>query len=88
MSEFLSTQTSYTTDTMSSTTIPPGNMSVRPSNRNVTCQLLPRVDHHHPRPSSIHTGSDIPRLTSTGSPDNISSVAVRNMDTQYDGCYH
>ena len=66
-------------------TIPPANMSVRPSNRNVTSQPLPRVDHHRPRPSSIHTGSDMPRLISTGGPDNISSVAVRNMDAQYDG---
>ena len=27
----------------------------------------------------------MPRLISTGGPDNISSVAVRNMDAQYDG---
>ena len=71
---------------MCGTAIPPGNTSaVRPSNRNVTSQPLPRVDHHRPRPSSIHTGSEIPRLISTGGPDNISSVAVRNMDAQYDG---
>ena len=29
--------------------------------------------------------NNIPRLISTGGPDNISSVAVRNMDEQYDG---
>ena len=85
MSEFLSTKTSYATATMSGTTIPPGNTAVRPSNRNVTSQPLPRVDHHRPRPNSMHIESDMPRLISTGGPDNISSVAVRNMDAQYDG---
>ena len=84
MSEFLSTKTSYATATMSGTGRLPSNTSVRPYNRNVASQPLPRVDHHRPRPSSIHTGSDIPRLISTGGPDNISSVAVRNMDAQYD----
>ena len=85
MFEFLSTKTSYAMATMSGTTIPPDNMAVRPNNHNVTSQPLPRVDHHRPGPSSIHTGSDMPRLISTGGPDNISFVAVRNMDAQYDG---
>ena len=43
MSEFLSTNKSYATSTMSATTIPPGNTAVRPSNRNVTSQPLPRT---------------------------------------------
>ena len=66
---------------MSGTAIPPVNMS----NRNVTSHPLPRVDLHPPRPSSIHTESDISMLIATGGPDNISSVTVRNMDVQYDG---